>query len=122
MFLSRPSRLIKRPMYATSRLVTFYIDTELGMDIEQKLRQVASYSEAMGSDPYPHHRKEYMKPKERRFMENNRKIGKIANYKVFYSCRYLTTFIIFTTSFFYMMLQVRSLVDFINFKKAHNYR
>ena len=80
------------------REVTFYIDTDHGVNLEMKMKHFAIYGEQMGSDPYPNHRKEHMKRKEVRFLTNNKRAGKLANYKV------------------------RSLVDFINFKKAHNYR
>ena len=48
-------------------------------------------------DDYPYYRKEYLKPKEERFMRSKRVIGKRANGAV------------------------RGLVEFIDFKRSHKY-
>lgn len=90
---SRPASLLTQ-----TQNVTFYIDSEFGPGLDKKLKHFGIYGSQMGSDPYPYHRKEHLKRKEWRYMQQQKRVGKLANYKV------------------------RSLVDFIEFKKAHNYR
>lgn len=66
-------------------------------DTRQSMKFFGNHLNKCGSDEHPGFRKEYMKPKEKRYRRNKAKIGKQANYKV------------------------RGLVEFINFKRANKY-
>jgi len=82
-----------------SRKITLIISEEdYGDDWNEELKNFGQRVATMGGDPYPNFRKEALKPKVRRYEQNKRKGGKISNYKV------------------------RSLVDFIHFKRAHKYQ
>lgn len=74
--------------------VTFIASYE---DTKTSMRNFGNHLNKCGSDEYPGFRKEYMKPKEKRYRRNKATVGKKANYKV------------------------RGLVDFINFKRANKY-
>ena len=102
--LARPS-LLGAPRLAAGGLnmvqpaqartaVTFIASYE---DTRTSMKFFSNHLNKCGSDEYPGFRKEYMKPKEKRYRRNKAKIGKQANYKV------------------------RGLVEFINFKRANKY-
>ena len=74
--------------------VTFIASYE---DTRQSMKFFGNHLNKCGSDEFPGFRKEYMKPKEKRYRRNKAKHGKQANYKV------------------------RGLVEFINFKRANKY-
>ena len=74
--------------------VTFIASYE---DTRQSMKFFGNHLNKCGSDEYPGFRKEYMKPKEKRYRRNKARLGKQANYKV------------------------RGLVEFINFKRANKY-
>ena len=74
--------------------VTFIASYE---DTKTSMRNFGNHLNKCGSDEYPGFRKEYMKPKEKRYRRNKATVGKKANHKV------------------------RGLVDFINFKRANKY-
>lgn len=77
---------------AAYRPITIYLSPD-DPDAERDMNQFAIRSELMGSDPYPHHRKEHFKRSAKRYNIQNKKIGRRANHKV------------------------RGLVDFINLKR-----
>ena len=80
---------------ATRTAVTYISGFEETADA---MRDFNRHLEKCGVDEYPYHRKEFLKPKERRYMKNNAKKGKMANQKV------------------------HGLVEFINYKRANKFQ
>ncbi len=83
--------LARQPQRTALTFIASYEDTKTSM------RNFGNHLNKCGSDEYPGFRKEYMKPKEKRYRRNKAAVGKKANHKV------------------------RGLVDFIEFKRANKY-
>ena len=83
------------PSVVTRSAVTYISSLE---ETSDAMRDFTRHLEKCGVDEYPYHRKEFLKPKERRYMKNNAKKGKMANQKV------------------------HGLVEFINYKRANKFQ